>query len=246
MKLNTQPDKKTVAIIRSLIMDGTRKANSGHPGGAMSSTDMAYILFKYYLKIDPDNSQWLNRDRFVLSAGHESMLLYALLHLQGYLPIDELKRFRQMNSLTPGHPEHGLTSGVDATTGPLGQGVGMAVGMAVAEAALAAQMGEDIIDHYTYVLAGDGDLQEPVSLVLLPMQAILVWGNLFFFTIKTMRRFRAILPVPTVPTSTKFSKALAGRYWKLTATTMCKSALLLTRHRRKKQTSHYHRANCDG
>ncbi len=181
MKLNTQPDKKTVAIIRSLIMDGTRKANSGHPGGAMSSTDMAYILFKYYLKIDPDNSQWLNRDRFVLSAGHESMLLYALLHLQGYLPIDELKRFRQMNSLTPGHPEHGLTSGVDATTGPLGQGVGMAVGMAVAEAALAAQMGEDIIDHYTYVLAGDGDLQEPVSLGAAANAGHLGLGKLVLF-----------------------------------------------------------------
>lgn len=164
MKLNTEFDRKTVAVIRSLVMDGTRKANSGHPGGAMSSADMAYILFKYYLKTDPDNSRWLNRDRFVLSAGHESMLLYALLHLQGYLSIDELKRFRQWESLTPGHPEYGLTPGVDATTGPLGQGVGMAVGMAVAEAALAAQMGEDIIDHYTYVLAGDGDLQEPVAL----------------------------------------------------------------------------------
>jgi len=164
MNLNFELDKKTVAVIRSLVMDGTRKANSGHPGGAMSSADMAYILFKYYLKTDPDNSRWLNRDRFVLSAGHESMLLYSLLHLQGYLPMEELKRFRQWGSLTPGHPEYGLTQGVDATTGPLGQGVGMAVGMAVAEASLAAQMGEDIIDHYTYVLAGDGDLQEPVAL----------------------------------------------------------------------------------
>jgi len=181
MKLNTQPDKKTVAVIRSLIMDGTRKANSGHPGGAMSSTDMAYILFKYYLKMDPNDSKWLNRDRFVLSAGHESMLLYALLHLQGFLSMDELKRFRQINSLTPGHPEHGLTSGVDATTGPLGQGVGMAVGMAVAEAALAAQMGEDIIDHFTYVLAGDGDLQEPVSLGAAANAGHLGLGKLILF-----------------------------------------------------------------
>ena len=164
MNLNFELDKKTVAVIRSLVMDGTRKANSGHPGGAMSSADMAYILFKYYLKIDPDNSHWLNRDRFVLSAGHESMLLYSLLHLQGYLPLDDLKRFRQWKSLTPGHPEYGLTPGVDATTGPLGQGVGMAVGMAVAETALAARLGEEVIDHYTYVLAGDGDLQEPVAL----------------------------------------------------------------------------------
>ncbi|UBM63183.1 transketolase [Candidatus Sulfidibacterium hydrothermale] len=164
MNLNTELDKKTVAVIRSLVMDGTRKANSGHPGGAMSSTDMAYILFKYYLKTDPHDPRWLNRDRFVLSAGHESMLLYALLHLQGYLPLDELKRFRQWGSLTPGHPEYGLTPGVDATTGPLGQGVGMSVGMAIAETVLAAQMGNDIIDHYTYVLAGDGDLQEPIAL----------------------------------------------------------------------------------
>ena len=164
MNLNTDLDKKTVAVIRSLIMDGTRKANSGHPGGAMSSADMAYILFKYYLKTDPADSRWPNRDRFVLSAGHESMLLYSLLHLQGYLPLDELKQFRQWGSRTPGHPEYGLTPGVDATTGPLGQGVGMAVGMAVAETVLAAQMGPDIIDHYTYVLAGDGDLQEPVAL----------------------------------------------------------------------------------
>ncbi len=164
MHFDSEQDTKAVAVLRGLIMDGTRKANSGHPGGAMSSADMAYILYKYYLKTDPDNAQWLNRDRFVLSAGHESMLLYALLHLQGYLPMEELQRFRQWGSLTPGHPEYGLTPGVDATTGPLGQGVGMAVGMAVAEAALAAQLGNEVIDHYTYVLAGDGDLQEPVAL----------------------------------------------------------------------------------
>jgi len=164
MKLSSGLDKKTTAVIRGLIMDGTHQANSGHPGGAMSSTDMAYILFKYYLKTDPNDPNWINRDRFVLSAGHESMLLYSLLHLQGLLSMDELKRFRQWGSLTPGHPEFGLTPGVDATTGPLGQGVGMAIGMAIAETALASQLGEDVIDHYTYVLAGDGDLQEPVSL----------------------------------------------------------------------------------
>lgn len=164
MDLYTQLDQRTTATIRGLIMDGTRQANSGHPGGAMSSTDMAYILFKYHLNYDPDNALWINRDRFVLSAGHESMLLYSLLHLLGRLPLDEIKRFRQLHSLTPGHPEFGLTSGVDASTGPLGQGFGMAVGMAIAEAALGAQLGKDIIDHYTYALAGDGDLQEPVAL----------------------------------------------------------------------------------
>ncbi len=164
ISLNPQLDHKTVNVIRALIMDGTRKANSGHPGGAMSSADMAYVLYKYFLRFDPDNDKWINRDRFVLSAGHETMLYYSLLFLQGFLPLDELKRFRQAGSLTPGHPEYGLTPGVDATTGPLGQGVAMSVGMAVAEAALAAQLGTEIIDHYTYVLAGDGDLQEPVAL----------------------------------------------------------------------------------
>ncbi len=181
MKLTPELDKKTTAVIRGLIMDGTRKANSGHPGGAMSSTDMAYIVFKYFLKIDPDNPEWIDRDRFVLSAGHESMMLYALLHLQGRLPLEELKRFRQWGSLTPGHPEHGLTKGVDATTGPLGQGVGMAVGMAVAEAALSAQLGKEIINHYTYVLAGDGDLQEPVSLGAAATAGHLGLGKLILF-----------------------------------------------------------------
>jgi transketolase len=139
----------TVNVIKGLIMDGTRKANSGHPGGAMSSADMAYVLFRSFLKYDPENTDWPNRDRFVLSAGHESMLLYSLLHLQGYLDIDELRRFRQLNSLTPGHPEADLTPGVEATTGPLGQGISMAVGMALAEAHLNAKFGKSLIDHYT-------------------------------------------------------------------------------------------------
>ena len=181
MNLNTQLDNKATASIRGLIMDGTRKANSGHPGGAMSSTDMAYILFKYYLKYNPDDPQWINRDRFVLSAGHESMLLYALLHLQGHLSMDELKRFRQLNSLTPGHPEYGLTPGVDASTGPLGQGLGMSIGMAIAEEALAAQLGNDIIDHHTYALAGDGDLQEPVALGAAATAGHLGLGKLIVF-----------------------------------------------------------------
>ncbi len=157
-------DKKTVNVIRGLILDTTRNANSGHPGGALSSTDMAYVVYRYFLNYNPSNPQWINRDRFVLSAGHESALLYSLIMLQGFLPLDELKRFRQLNSLTPGHPEYGLTDGVDATTGPLGQGISMAVGMAVAEEILRSKMGSDVINHYTYVLAGDGDLQEPIAL----------------------------------------------------------------------------------
>lgn len=181
MRKFSELDKRTTAIIRGLIMDGTRKANSGHPGGAMSSTDMAYVLFKYHLNFDPDDSQWLNRDRFVLSAGHETMLLYSFLHLQGRLPLDELKRFRQLNSLTPGHPEHGMTDGVDATTGPLGQGFGMSVGMAIAEQALASQLGNEVIDHYTFVLAGDGDFQEPVSLGAAATAGHLGLGKLIVF-----------------------------------------------------------------
>jgi transketolase len=157
-------DQKTVNIIKGLIMDATRKANSGHPGGAMSSADFAYILYKEFLNFDPDNPEWFNRDRFILSAGHESMLLYSLLTLCGFLKIDDLKNFRQLGSRTPGHPEHDLTPGVEATTGPLGQGFAMAVGMAVAESFLRAKLGSDTCDHFTYVLASDGDLQEPIAL----------------------------------------------------------------------------------
>ena len=157
-------DMKAVNVIKGLIMDATRQANSGHPGGAMSSTDFAYILFKEFLRFDPDNPSWWNRDRFVLSAGHESMLQYSLLTLNGLLSIQDLKEFRQFESLTPGHPEHDQTPGVEATTGPLGQGFAMAGGMALAEASLRARLGADITNHYTYVLVSDGDLQEPVAL----------------------------------------------------------------------------------
>ncbi len=160
----TELDKKTASVIRALILDGTRKANSGHPGGALSSTDMAYVVYKHFLKYNPKNPLWINRDRFVLSAGHESMLLYSLLTLQGFISVEDLKNFRQLGSITPGHPEYGLTDGVDATTGPLGQGFSMAVGMAVAETTLSAKLGGDAVNHFTFTLAGDGDLQEPVAL----------------------------------------------------------------------------------
>ncbi|EPR34915.1 transketolase [Alkalidesulfovibrio alkalitolerans DSM 16529] len=152
-----------VNVVKGLIMDATRAANSGHPGGAMSSADYACVLFRDFLKYDPSDPKWFDRDRFVLSAGHESMLLYSLLHLAGFLSMDEIKRFRQWGSLTPGHPEHDLTPGVEATTGPLGQGLAMAVGMAAAEAHLRARLGADVCDHYTYVLASDGDFQEGVA-----------------------------------------------------------------------------------
>ena len=162
--MTNQIDQRAVNIIKGLIMDGTRRANSGHPGGAMSSADFLYILFKDFLEFNPEDDHWFDRDRFVLSAGHESMLLYSLLCMSGFLSIDELKEFRQLGSRTPGHPEHHMTPGVEATTGPLGQGLGMSVGMAVAESFLRSRMGKEVCDHFTYVLASDGDLQEPISM----------------------------------------------------------------------------------
>ena len=179
--VNTDLDQKAVAVIKGLILDGTRKANSGHPGGAMSSADFAYIIFKEFLKYSPGNPDWFNRDRFVLSAGHESMLLYSLLTLVGYLTVDDLKQFRQYGSRTPGHPEVDLTPGVEATTGPLGQGVGMGSGMAIAEVMLRQLLGKDILNHYTYVLAGDGDLQEPVALGSAAIAGHLGLGKLILF-----------------------------------------------------------------
>ena len=151
--------------IRFLAMDAVQAANSGHPGLPMGMADVATVLFNRFLKFDASRPDWPDRDRFVLSAGHGSMLLYALLYLTGYedMTIDALRSFRQLGSRTPGHPEYGHTAGVETTTGPLGQGLGNAVGMALAERHLAARFGPDAVDHYTYVLASDGDLMEGVS-----------------------------------------------------------------------------------
>jgi transketolase len=151
--------------IRALAMDAVEQAKSGHPGLPMGAADIATVLFTRFLKFDPADPTWPDRDRFVLSAGHGSMLLYALFHLLGYekMTIAELKRFRQLGSLTPGHPEHGHTPGVETTTGPLGQGLANSVGMAIAERHLAAIFGDGIVDHTTYVLASDGDLMEGIS-----------------------------------------------------------------------------------
>ena len=156
-------DQVSINYAKALIMDTVRKANSGHTGGPISSLDFTYILFKEFLKFDPNDPHWDNRDRFVLSVGHESALIYTMLYYIGWLELDDLKNFRQLGSKTPGHPERGLTPGIEATTGPLGQGFGNAVGMAVAEKILATKFGSDIVDHYTYVLHGDGDIQEPVA-----------------------------------------------------------------------------------
>jgi transketolase len=181
MKDDSRMDQKTVAVVKGLIMDGVAKANSGHPGGAMSSADFATLLYSDFLNFDPDDAQWFNRDRFILSAGHESMLLYSLLHLTGFVGMDALKEFRQMGSLTPGHPEVHLTPGVEATTGPLGQGFGMSVGFAVAEAFLRQKLGADVMDHFTYVLSSDGDLQEPIALGAASLAGLWGLGKLVVF-----------------------------------------------------------------
>ena len=151
--------------IRALAMDAVEQAKSGHPGLPMGAADIATVLFTRFLKFDPAHPAWPDRDRFVLSAGHGSMLVYSALHLLGYeaMTIEQIKRFRQLGSITAGHPEHGHTPGVETTTGPLGQGLGNAVGMAIAERHLAAVFGKEIVDHYTYVLCSDGDLMEGIS-----------------------------------------------------------------------------------
>ncbi|MEJ2344441.1 MAG: transketolase [Gammaproteobacteria bacterium] len=167
-RLETMPvDELCIQTIRTLAMDAVEKANSGHPGTPMALAPAAYVLWSRFLRFNPRRPDWTNRDRFVLSNGHASMLLYAMLHLSGYdLSLEQLKQFRQWGSLTPGHPEYGVTPGVETTTGPLGQGLMTAVGMAIAEAHLAATFnrpGHALIDHHTYVFCGDGDLMEGAS-----------------------------------------------------------------------------------
>ncbi|MGB3274501.1 MAG: 1-deoxy-D-xylulose-5-phosphate synthase N-terminal domain-containing protein, partial [Xanthobacteraceae bacterium] len=171
---NAIPHSRMANAIRALAMDAVEKAKSGHPGLPMGAADVATVLFTKFLKFDASAPHWPDRDRFVLSAGHGSMLLYALLYLTGYeaMTIDEIKRFRQLGSLTPGHPENFETPGVETTTGPLGQGIATAVGMALAERHLAAEFG-GLVDHHTYVLASDGDLMEGIS-----QEAIALAGHL--------------------------------------------------------------------
>jgi len=180
------PSRKELAnAIRALSMDAVQQANSGHPGAPMGMADIAEVLWRDFLKHNPANPDWNDRDRFILSNGHGSMLLYSLLHLSGYdLPIEELKNFRQMGSKTPGHPEYGYAPGVETTTGPLGQGVTNAVGMAIAEKTLAAQFnqpGHDVVDHYTYTFLGDGCLMEGISHEACSLAGTLGLGKLVAF-----------------------------------------------------------------
>src|SRR5438067_6520050 len=177
-------DELSINTLRILSADAVQNANSGHPGMPMGAAAMAYTLWTRYLKHNPRDPHWFDRDRFVLSAGHGSMLLYSLLHLTGYdLPLEEIKRFRQLDSRTPGHPERGLTPGVEVSTGPLGQGFGNGVGMAMAEAWLAARYnrpGHNIIDHYTYAICGDGDLMEGITQEAASLAGHLRLGKLIF------------------------------------------------------------------
>ncbi len=179
-------DRKYLAnAIRALSMDGVQQANSGHPGAPMGMADIAEVLWRSHLNHNPSNPEWADRDRFVLSNGHGSMLIYSLLHLAGYeLSIDDLKNFRQLHSKTPGHPEYGYAPGIETTTGPLGQGITNAVGMAMAEKALAAQFnkeGHDIVDHFTYVFMGDGCLMEGISHEACSLAGTLGLGKLIAF-----------------------------------------------------------------
>ena len=161
--------------IRGLAMDAVEKAKSGHPGLPMGAADVATVLFTQFLKFDASTPKWPDRDRFILSAGHGSMLLYALLYLTGNadMTLDQLKHFRQLGSLTPGHPENFHTKGIETTTGPLGQGIATSVGFAVAEKMLAAEFGKKIVGHHTYVLASDGDLMEGVSQEAIALAGVL-------------------------------------------------------------------------
>src|ERR671934_2441453 len=163
MTTGAQLDELSINTIRTLSMDAVEKAKSGHPGAPMALAPVAYLLYTRVMRHNPANAGWFDRDRFVLSAGHASMLLYSILYLTGYgLSLDDLKNFRQLGSPTAGHPEYGDAAGIEATTGPLGQGISMAAGIALAEAMLADRYNQpdhEIIDHNTYVIASDGDIQ---------------------------------------------------------------------------------------
>ncbi len=202
-------ERLAIDTIRTLSIDAVQKANSGHPGAPMGAAPMAYVLWTRFLRHAPTQPDWPDRDRFVLSAGHASMLLYSLLHLTGYdLPLEELERFRQWGSLTPGHPEYGLTPGVEATTGPLGQGFANGVGMAIAERRLAAEFnkpGQPIIDHRIYGICSDGDLQEGIAAEAASLAGHLRLGTLIYLYDDNNVQLDG-------PTSMAFSEDVVGRF----------------------------------
>src|SRR5687767_1417016 len=202
-------DELCVNTIRMLSIDAVQHANSGHPGMPLGAAAMAYVLWTRHLRHNPRNPAWPDRDRFVLSAGHGSMLLYSLLHLTGYdLTLADLEQFRQWKSRTPGHPERGHTPGVEVTTGPLGQGVGNSVGLAIAERWLAATFnreGAEVVDHYTYVLAGDGDMMEGVAAEAASLAGTLRLGRLIVL-------YDANLITLSATTNLTFSEDVGARF----------------------------------
>ncbi|MGH7781389.1 MAG: transketolase [Candidatus Binataceae bacterium] len=202
-------DQLAINTIRTLSIDGVQKANSGHPGMPMGAATMAYILWTRHLRYNPKNPAWPDRDRFVLSAGHASMLLYSMMYLTGYdLSIEEIKQFRQWGSRTPGHPEHETTPGVEVTTGPLGQGLANAVGLAIAERWLAAtfnRQGDEVVDHYTYVLASDGDMMEGVAAEAASLAGTLRLNRLIVL-------YDANLITLSATTNITFSEDVAARF----------------------------------
>jgi transketolase len=207
--LNMSLDQLCVNTIRALSIDAVQKANSGHPGLPLDAAPMAYVLWASFLKHNPKDPQWFDRDRFILSAGHGSMLLYSLLHLTGYnLPLEQLKNFRQWRSMTPGHPEKELTPGVEVSTGPLGQGFANGVGMAIAEAYLAARFnheGLEIIDHFTYGLVSDGDLMEGIASEAASIAGHLGLGKLIYLYDENHITLSASTPLT-------FTEDVAGRF----------------------------------
>jgi transketolase len=181
MSTQTELESRAIKTLRYLSVDGVQTANSGHPGLPMGTAAIAYTIWTRHLKVNPSNPNWFNRDRFILSGGHGSMLVYSLLYLTGFdLTLDDLKNFRQWGSRTPGHPEYGKTPGVEVTTGPLGQGFANGVGMAIAEAHLAAEFNEpefSVVDHTVYAIVTDGDLMEGVTSEAASLAGTLKLGN---------------------------------------------------------------------
>ena len=188
--MHQELDLKAVNMFKGLVIDAVHKAQSGHPGGPMSSMDLGYVLFKDFLQFDPQDPKWMGRDRFILSAGHMSMLQYALLFGVGWLTLDDLKAFRQWHSKTPGHPENFATPGVECTTGPLGQGCAMSVGFAIAAKHHQAALCKDLFQQKTWVICSDGDLQECVALEALLSRDIWDLIILFGFMTKMTSSYR--------------------------------------------------------